>query len=539
MAEPRHYVLWLINAVQDWDKPTLLRALCSAPGITAELGDREASATNTHGIDVNDHEAAKVRPPPYAGITEYTPLGALMHEGGHLDGDRLTKRSALHGFDEYFVPIPVKCIGDPSSLVQRAEALRTAQSRGTLTTADAQAALARILSSYPAYFDRATAPYFYERYWTEGFSGAPTAALALDGAGGGEVRMHSRPYVGYYEMLVRWNERPGHERDRHVLLGYSQGGLVGRFVTWLDEHVFQLGLVHGVVTVQTPNFGSPVARHDNHAQLERVLGALLQKIPLGLARFGAPLDFHSLIAWLAAHKTSITIDGLDDALAASILEIRRRIARGESVSASDSRDRIGLLVAARKWLSGLCSKRSGEQFAFSDLSPARNWRASPPGAGWVLSALNDAGHTVPHAAVIGCNPSLEALFGGGITGFLGRALAHLFGVSLDTLTREYQTVFDERERLGTDLTPGYQALADLYVAGAKKPPLEGLAHDCVIPSSHQLLYAPQHKGPAAFIGHFINRDSNHASGTALTDAPPSDLMHVAKAFAALAGRDVN
>ncbi|HEY4220011.1 MAG TPA: hypothetical protein VGO62_01685 [Myxococcota bacterium] len=238
----RRYVLWLINAVQDWPHEDLLAALRSG-GDEAVLGDRELLA-------INDHATALARPPPYD-YTEYSQEGALMHEGGFRDPVRdQSRRSAshklFHSFDEYFVPIPVKCIGVPEQVGAAARA------RGAPVDDDALAAFCR---DYSEYFTHASAT-FVQRYWDRGFSGAPTSARPpRHPVECNEVRMHTLAGVGYYEILLAWNRRAGHEGDRHVLLGYSQGGLVARFLAHLDEHVFRADLVRGLVTVQTPNFG--------------------------------------------------------------------------------------------------------------------------------------------------------------------------------------------------------------------------------------------------------------------------------------------
>ncbi|MCC7073238.1 MAG: hypothetical protein IT383_18105 [Deltaproteobacteria bacterium] len=550
----RHYVLWLINAVQGWDKPTLLGALTSArvndvDTITAELGDREAPGRLSHGIDVNDHELAK-QAPGTAGRTEYTALGALMHEGGHLTRDRLTdKRREGHLFDEYFVPIPVKCLGDHAALGIEVEALRRRLRAPPHPSVD-HAALTRVLQGYPEYFG-ANAVHHVSNYWDQGFSGAPTSAKPDDDTLK-EVRMHSRAYLGYYGMLVRWNARAGHEDDRHVLLGYSQGGTVGRFVAHLDEHVFRLGLVHGVITVQSPNYGSPVARAENAEQLELVAGKEVTKLKHlgGLAQWLAPTDVKPLVAWLAKIAAQapgaepFTIKGLDEQLASCIVHIRGRVARAEAPSPAASLAVVSMFISARKWISGLHERRNGVTFAFADLNPERI--SVVHGQHRVLRLINDPTHTtMPHAAITGCNPSLEALFGGGVLGVTARFLAKAAGVSLATLTQQFQTVFDERERLPANPAPEYVQLAEQYrkrivqIARSTGGPIPPMSHDCVIPSSHQLMYGVAALGdpPASFLGNYVNLDANHASGTALSDARPTDIELVRQALAALPARD--
>lgn len=543
----RHYVLWLINAVQDWDKGRLLRALMSTGQATAELGDREPTpdveGTQMHGIGINDHEAAKARLGAYAGLTEYTAYGALMHEGGHPDSARYTTDRSMKTFDEYFVPIPVKCIGNPDQLQHAVAGYRAEHSIGGATDVPR---LQAILAAYPEYFDLAhpnnqsaqTSTYF-KVYWDAGLSGAPTSVTPY--GAGDEVRMHSTAYVGYYEMLMRWNSRPGRTQDRHILLGYSQGGTVGRFIAYLDEHVFKLNLVHGLVTVQSPNFGSPVACQGNHTQLEHVLLTVLRDLPwkpLVMAFVPKRLKPVGEYLYDCKRNDAITVDDLDATLGTTITKIAEGILRKTEDDVANARKQMSLLIAARKWLSGLTSMRGKEQYAFVDLDPQRTFSASDR----VLKLINEAGHSMPHAAVVGCNPSLAALFGDGAMGALIRTvLRSLTSVSLKNLTEKYQTVFDEGAH-GMNLTGNYQALATSYnqpytSADGSFP---SRAHDCVIPARYQMM-RPSFLGGGGdatrFRGNKINEDANHASGTKLSDKTPNDLELVEAVFRELPAMD--
>ena len=207
-----------------------------------------------------------------------------------------------------------------------------------------------------------------------------------------------------------------------------------------------------------------------------------------------------------------------------------------------------MFVAARKWISGLVGDRQGQSFAFFDLSPARNYEE-----GRVLHLVNDADHghkTMPHAAVVGCNPSVKALFGGGFIGFLADLIAGMLRISIKDLTKKYKLIFDERTRLGASPHAIYRALTDLYASKiAKRLPhvprdVAEMAHDCVIPAAHQLMYppftaltTPISEAPRTFLGNWINEDSNHASGTALKDEAPNDLEYVVEIFERLPQED--
>jgi len=49
--------------------------------------------------------------------------------------------------------------------------------------------------------------------------------------------MTTPPGVGYYELLE--------QHPNNILIGYSQGGLVARYLAFLDRHVFKKNIITG------------------------------------------------------------------------------------------------------------------------------------------------------------------------------------------------------------------------------------------------------------------------------------------------------
>ena len=71
-----------------------------------------------------------------------------------------------------------------------------------------------------------------------------------------DLKMHTHHYKGYYSIL--------RETRPNFLIGYSEGGLVARYLFWLAETVFEEpDVVKGVITLSAPNFGSPLANPQN------------------------------------------------------------------------------------------------------------------------------------------------------------------------------------------------------------------------------------------------------------------------------------
>src|SRR4051794_15304144 len=89
--------LWLLNRVVGWDKQRLARAL----GPHVRLGWRRMKSMAPR------HEP--LGPEIFVNAEEESYPGELMHESHIGPGSTHTK------YDEYFVPIPVKCVRHPRS----------------------------------------------------------------------------------------------------------------------------------------------------------------------------------------------------------------------------------------------------------------------------------------------------------------------------------------------------------------------------------------------------------------------------------------
>ena len=156
------------------------------------------------------------------------------------------------------------------------------------------------------------------------------------------------PHAGLYEIVAT----DARAQDRQaVLVGYSQGGLVARFLAWMDEQLLdpKQRAIAGVVLVQSPNHGSPLA---DAANADNVSAGLLG-ILVGLA--GYP------IVGGADPQTRAAIDALVTGQAppgsptwrfgvGAICGILDAAIRDASPKRAG---RYDLLRTARKWLTGL------------------------------------------------------------------------------------------------------------------------------------------------------------------------------------------
>jgi hypothetical protein len=142
-----------------------------------------------------------------------------------------------------------------------------------LLTGRQAAAATKLIADFPQYFAPGSGQ--WKSYWT--LAGTAGMFTAPSGAG--------RPdgYRGLYELIVEAADKTG----PGVLIGYSQGGLVARFLAYMDELLMPptKRCIAGVITVQTPNHGSPLANgHPANVQSVDGLFSILTSVagyPIG------------------------------------------------------------------------------------------------------------------------------------------------------------------------------------------------------------------------------------------------------------------
>jgi hypothetical protein len=401
-------------------------------------------------------------------VREPSARGELMHEGHALAG-RQTQ------YDEYFYPLPLKCIGEPNSEFWERNA-----------TSDGMKLLKRIV-------DARRAPL------GDGREVQANQKKTL-GQHFGDVTLNLADGVGYYEILR--SAKDVSEAD-NVLVGYSQGGTVAHFLAFLDEHVVHESrrCVQGIVTVQAPHRGSPLASPERasfiaKALVESVL-ALLRMLPADPAAFDRAVDLNG----------------------ATVIAIVNQLLDG--LMCADGRSGPNFLTweSARKWLSGVSDN---PHLAFWDLDPARLKEPdsvlalleSKPVArvrrGAVIGTDHHL-HDLLFALVDSCEHNLKS----SLLGWLekrGISLLHSRVDAADDILSRQGLAFAEPPDLVEQYTSGE--------VGTLKLNLGIRAHDFVIPSVSQVLF-----GTTGLLGNEVNPKANHLSGAARS-GETSDLPHV-------------
>lgn len=532
------FVLWTLNRSASWNQERLASAL----GPLVRRGDRRP-------FNLPEPEEG-----PNAGH-----WSGLQYEGTDKD--------------EYFVPIVVKCLGNPMRI------------RRLITDQSALKRLDDLMKAYDMFYADPRSSSYWSKYWED-------MEILKKGLG-----MKTKNMMGYYEIM-----RSCCQTQKTVLVGYSQGGLVARFLAWMDENLFfDQRIVAGVITVQSPNFGSPLGDCSNGpnvmrgilAALSGVMGFDTKKYTLLLGRLGKmagleePNDSNKWEEWLGraislleatpqqkalrlpkqdflftqAEKTHPDLLNLlrrnkdelhrtnqflneevvrsfwrssfylvsENALGVSELcEILQAIFEDEkSMQNNNPLNPSDFAMTARKWLSGMVPMNF--YTAFADINTSEFERPNT-----VLSLLRPGLDDTFEGAIIGTDNRLSNM----ILSFLdGHCFYKLIAKIVLKSQRErvesaeaaYSKGLDENDGVYV-LTGEAKALSILYNDGISFPDMNGKsvtiqggAHDFVIPSVFQRIESNQPK----FLGMLVNPLGTHLSG-ALENDKGSDVKFVIK-----------
>jgi hypothetical protein len=369
-------------------------------------------------------------------------------------------------FEEYFVPIALKCIGQRYTMPDNQK-------------------LSEIVSQYNFF----STPKNFQSYW-QGHKDDNVIK---------EVKMVTEKFRGYYDILSEWSAVHG---TKNILIGYSQGGLVALYLAYLDAHVFKENIIKGVISMGTPVYGSPVANPDNIGEIERELVAMFQTL---ISLF--PDKFRFLKGVLTNVMTIKQIVGILEAIIFdtaitdfNYIELRKTC------------------ITARKWLTGLLP--SEFETAFHDLN-INDFKF--PNS--VLSLINNEGiGDILYGSVINGNNNLKDFIKCflsfiGLIGFeIASYFIHIFGTRLGKNIDESNKIYNEQVLIETNLAIGLPdnifALLNSYPMGltdSGKELLPKFAHDFVIPSVCQMppMYPKKNSG---YLGYRINLEAGHATG---------------------------
>jgi len=390
---------------------------------------------------------------------------------------------------EYFVPIAPKCIGglfDAEPVDEKIQHIRN-------------------------YYTEDAKQKDYKYFWEADPQG---------------YKMLTRKYMGYYSILK--------ETAPNFLVGYSQGGLVARYLLWLAEEVFnEPDLVKGVITISSPNFGSPLGNSNNADDIFR-----------GFAKI---VNILFPIPWCLKRK----MENILTEISRKDPENHRKFIKGigESILNSDKLPDLsaehqkkaallsGILEELYNWLGGL---RNDPDNAFYDLNI---FRLDKPYS--VLTSIFQSNPQTTIRGIISTDNSLKEILEdvwelvleiiwekiktclhlnqslpSGLIKLLDRGEELLLKAKSLAPKKRRSKIEKIENVINTEMMVEHETAENEaikqrmlnYKKGITSPDIPKYAHDFVIPSAYQLT-VNQMEIPAAF--NLPNYDANHLSGSDL------------------------
>ncbi len=399
--------------------------------------------------------------------------------------------------EEYFVPIAVKCLGSRFS-DRYIESCKDKKIRDRLTG---------IRKHFYGIWSKDE-----KRKKLKG-DGMLRSFWSMGSGPDGLSKMTTKGQQGYYDILKKNYDRTGR---KNILAGYSLGGLVARYLAWLDEEVFGENIIAGIITVQSSNFGSPLANNDNaEYAVDHFLTILLSLVsmyrnyfPILNKYFNDRVDFRDVRDLLK-----------------SIRNDAKKLADEGNNNAVWLHE---FIVTAIKWTSGL--DKTSYDTAFRDLNIEN---LDEPFS--VLSSVNEKSLSkIKYGAVVSSFSDFTGIIRSIINEMKnGRCIINIilnwllkkkfflgktFGENFAEVSEIYRQIMTEK-KMGLKNSTGNK-IVSLYRTGLDKKDgpfsldkrLPAYSHDFVIPSAYQLI---EDNGKDNFLGVFLNERANHNSGKSL------------------------
>lgn len=380
--------------------------------------------------------------------------------------------------EEYFAPICLKTIGLDSYLPD-----------GLMDGSDSGRLSAIRSSNYP--FRSVDDTGLASQFWKTPLAVSPIQKMQMKTAYG----------FGYYRLLHQYLNRTENTGKKHILIGYSQGGLVARYLNYLDQAVYKKHHIAGVITIGSPNWGSPLANPYNSNNVSTILFSILNKYAHNPGLFSdviRALITNLIPAFPTIGNIATLVDYLDSTIADCLTK--------------PPSPNIDTLITMRKWLSGMYPVPKGWRTAFSDLSMLNYDNPES-----VLSLVNDTpsyhsqSKTGYYGAVVNTNNQVNDLLKAMIPGFpVIPQLPILADISdmYQGVMKEMESskvAFENKQRF----TSFFQARDKAASMLENWKPNTARRHDFVVPSAYQILHD---KGDGGYLGNQFS-DTNHLSGT--------------------------
>ncbi|OHD19804.1 MAG: hypothetical protein A2086_07140 [Spirochaetes bacterium GWD1_27_9] len=320
-------------------------------------------------------------------------------------------------------------------------------------------------------------------------------------------KMITKNYLSYYDILK--------DNPNNILIAYSQGGLVARYLAYLSEYVFneENKVIKAVITLNSSNFGSPLANTNN---AETIIDSAITSFNTLISLY--PQDFKHFNKYLQNKIDFKDIYGI-------FQNLNKDLENFDGNNQTESIKNMKSFVSSlKKWLSGL---HNDKDTAFSDLNifdidnknsileTVNNNLPKKIYYGGVASTDNDF-KNVFYSLLRGVNfilPGFVRLFIKNMK-ILDKPLAEnvikFNQIFKDVVMKECDyDVNNAKNKFIKDIIGYYQNGVSLKTFKLNKSELPAKSHDFVMPTAYQLL---PNNGQSNFLGNKINDKANHNTG---------------------------
>ncbi len=378
---------------------------------------------------------------------------------------------------EYFVPIAPKCIGSD------------------FLKPDSGGYLQQIQKYYK---DKGQEDYKY--FWSDDCRENRGYQMITDG------------FQGYYSLLKA--TKP------NILIGYSQGGLVARYLEWLDKVVYNnAGVISGVITVSSPNFGSPLANVENKAYILK-----------GLLKIGLILT--------TGMEATIILDGLADVVygllslegdpLTEIVHVMGGIIKDLQKEGDKFKNLINHLQSLINWMGGL---RNDPDDAFFDLninsvdeknSILASVNSVDSSSRYGILSANNKVEDILHPESIGIiqqkvKSALNAKIGenscyANVNNYVPAQNVKIEDKHFNKIEQIYDNQIMVEHLTNTPKNPIINQIIGDYKNGIKELKVDAKAHDFIIPSAYQQTFQNKLVNTDR---NQVNLDANHLTGSSV------------------------
>ena len=301
--------------------------------------------------------------------------------------------------------------------------------------------------------------------------------------------------------------RHGHTLGCELLVHLTERGVLpSNHGDILDEYIFKKNVIKGIITISSPNFGSPLANYDNNENIINGLIEIIWSFFSFYKKYNNINGFADIINWT---EDKINFE--------HITEILERMLNG--AIAINSKELIKFFTSAIKWLGGLSGDKNN---AFYDLN-ILNMNANNYSALSLINKNEYRLNNILYGSIISTDNRIDSVLISLLKENLGLILIPFAKCFLkikiilnksilqnfNKASKTYKKRIMKEQIKKSNIKQIIKDKIYDYNNGNNQLNISQQAHDFVIPSSYQILLDNDKNN---FLGNKINKYANHNSG---------------------------